>query len=94
MVEWSYYVRPKNSSPHCVLLGGTDDGSFTKAAEIAPVRRALASLKAQLTIRDVTMELGFLASVGMKGFWKVAAHIRARGITETGRKAGMAFRTP
>lgn len=49
MVEWSYYVRPKNSSPHCVLLGGTDDGSFTKAAEISPVRLALASLKAQLT---------------------------------------------
>lgn len=73
MVEWSYHIRPKNSSPHCVLLGHTDDGSFTKATEISAVRRALASVKARLTMGSIAMELGFLASVGVKGFWKVAA---------------------
>lgn len=52
-----------------MLLEDTDNGSFLKATESSLVRGALVSLKARLTIRDVTLELDFLISVGKVGFW-------------------------
>lgn len=55
--------------PDNVLLEDTDNGSFPKATESSLVRGALVSLKARLTIRDVTLELDFLISAGKVGFW-------------------------
>lgn len=77
IVEWTCYVRPEHPSPDCVLLEDTDDGSFTEAIEIPLVRGALASLKARMTMSNITMELGFLVSTGRRAFWEGKSHVAA-----------------
>lgn len=60
-----------------MLLEDTDDGSFTEAIEIPLVRGALASLKARMTMSNITMELGFLVSTGRRAFWEGKSHVAA-----------------
>lgn len=59
----------ENSLPDYVILEDTDNGSFPKATDSSSVRGALVSMKARLTIRDVTLELDFLIPAGKVGFW-------------------------
>lgn len=68
-----------NLPPYSVLLEGifTPGGSFTKAIVISLARGTLASRKARLALRDITMELGFLLLTGMMGSWNGKNHMAA-----------------
>lgn len=46
MLEWTYYIRPKNALGDENLTGGARDTSFAKITENVPMRWTPASIRA------------------------------------------------